>query len=105
MEKATGISLGRYAENKDFSIIEKLTLLLIAIGLSVAIVAILSQSINVSGTHITGSTATNGKLMTPEEYLNNCSNNYTFVSCPSNGSACTADGKPIQVTGYLDENP
>jgi hypothetical protein len=46
---------------------------------------------------------TGNKTISTEDYFNNCSNNWTFVSCI--GGHCYADGKPIPITGYIENAP
>jgi len=67
-----------------------------AIALLVNTALSINQNIQTTGS---ASMMPKDTMIPTEDYFNNCSNNWTFVSC-TNGQ-CYADGKPIPITGYL----
>lgn len=69
-----------------------------------AIALLINTSLSINqNIQITGSAGINPKenIVPTEDYLNNCSNNWTYIAC-ANGQ-CTADGSPIPITGYITE--
>jgi hypothetical protein len=79
-----------------------LFLVILVVVAAIGLLVLVSVNLNNRNIQITGSTESMRPIPT-EDYFNNCSNNASFVKCDWNNSiaSCSADGKPIQITGFI----
>jgi len=112
-----GIPLEEYNKEKPpthaFHVFMIVLFVIIGVIVAAGLITYISANVNPNEQiKLTGSTGSFNvpeigsldNLVPTEEYLNNCSNNWTFVACTRNrsGTQCYADGKPIPITGYVE---